>query len=143
MLESSSLFGKDSTHTGNVWYYSLKSKALFALDRHEEALGVAETALAGVRNDEVNFHIAHLYEIKARVSMEQDRSDKERHLAHAIALLLAFGETDKARELSEYFKPDFSPQKPDNILVEENAESAKDEHARTAELPGFGFTPDK
>jgi tetratricopeptide (TPR) repeat protein len=143
MLEASPLFGKNSTHSGNVWFYSLKGKALFALDRHEESLGVAETALAGVRNDEVNYHIAHLYEIKARVSMEQDRPDKERHLAHSIALLLAFGETDKARELSEYFKPDFSPQKPDNILVEENAESAKDEHARTAELPGFGFTPDK
>ena len=143
MLESTSLFGKDSTHPGNVWFYSLKGKALFALDRHEESLGVAETALAGIRNDQVNFHIAHLYEIKARVSLEQDRSDKERHLAHSIALLLAFGETEKARELSEYFKPDFSPQKQDNILNPENSESMKEEHSRVAQLPGFGFTPDK
>jgi len=140
-LENTNLFALERKHAGKNWYYSLKAKSLFALDRHEEALGVAETALSGIDNDEVNSQIAHLYEIKARVSLEQNRHDKERHLAHAIALLLAFGETEKARELSEYFKPDFSPQKSDNILTDEPVDDLRMDRSKSAPLPGFGFAP--
>jgi tetratricopeptide (TPR) repeat protein len=139
LLESTEMFGQDSQHPANSWYYSLKARALYALDRHEEAMGVADTALAQTKNDEVDLSTAQLYEIKARVSLEQNRSDKERQIAHAIALLLAFGETSKARELSDYFKPDFSPRKSDNILADENPDnrvSGIDEQP-----PGFGFAP--
>jgi tetratricopeptide (TPR) repeat protein len=140
-IESTDMFGNSSDHPGTIWFYSLKAKSLFALNRHEEAMGVADTALALTNNDEVSFYTAHLYEIKARVSLEQERPDKERHLAHAIALLLAFGETDTARELSEYFKPDFSPAKVDNILAEEGPDSVKGEDLKSQQQPGFGFSP--
>lgn len=138
LLEDTTLFGPESQHSAKRWFYSLKAKALYALGAHEEALGVAESALAQTSNDEVDFNTAYLYEIKARVSLEQNRPDKERHLAHAIALLLAFGESSKATELSEYFKPDFSPPKSDNILTDENLSDMGSGQAESA--PGFGFT---
>jgi tetratricopeptide (TPR) repeat protein len=137
LLESTEMFGKDSQHQANNWFYSLKARALYALERHEEAMGVADTALAQTKNEEVDLSTAQLYEIRARVSLEQNRPDKERQIAHAIALLLAFGETSKARELSDYFKPDFSPRKSDNILVDENpdyGDSGLDDRP-----PIFGF----
>jgi tetratricopeptide (TPR) repeat protein len=139
LLDSTQIFGKDSSHPGNPWYYSLKAGALFQLDRHEEALGVADTALSLTSNDEVSRQTATLYEIKARVSLEQNRPDKERHLAHAIALLLAFDYSDTARELSEYFKPDFSPPKSDNILTDETIDPST--KAREDESFGLGFIP--
>jgi tetratricopeptide (TPR) repeat protein len=137
LLESTDMFGQDSQHQANNWFYSLKARALYALERHEEAMGVADTALAQTKNEEVDLSTAQLYEIRARVSLEQNRPDKERQIAHAIALLLAFGETSKARELSDYFKPDFSPRKSDNILVDENpdyGDSGLDDRP-----PIFGF----
>lgn len=138
LLDKTDLFGADSQHSAKRWFYSLKAKALYALGSHEEALGVAESALSQTSNDEVNFNTAYLYEVKARVSLEQNRPDKERHLAHAIALLLAFGESAKATELSEYFKPDFSPPKSDNILNDENINDMGS--GQMEYPPGFGFT---
>ena len=138
LLEGTALFNADSQHSAKRWFYSLKAKALYVLGSHEEALGVAESALAQTSNDEVDFNTAYLYEVKARVSLEQNRPDKERHLAHAIALLLAFGKSAKATELSEYFKPDFSPPKSDNILTDENTNEMG---SRQIDYPpGFGFT---
>jgi tetratricopeptide (TPR) repeat protein len=137
LLEDTDLFAADSEHSAKRWFYSLKAKALYALGSHEEALGVAESALAQTSNDEVDFNTAYLYEVKARVSLQQNRPDKERHLAHAIALLLAFGESAKATELSEYFKPDFSPPKSDNILNDESVNHMGSGQAENP--PGFGF----
>ena len=134
-MDSTDLFGPDSTHSANLWFYSLKARALFELNRHEEALGVADTGLSLTGNDDVSDWTASLYAVKAEVSMEQNRPDKERHLAHAIALLLAFDRPAQASRLSEYFKPDFSPKKQDNILTDESNESI-----RGGDLPGFGFT---
>ena len=138
LLEGTALFNADSQHSAKRWFYSLKAKALYVLGTHEEALGVAESALSQISNDEVDVNTAYLYEVKARVSLEQNRPDKERHLAHAIALLLAFGKSAKATELSEYFKPDFSPPKSDNILTDENTNEMG---SRQIDYPpGFGFT---
>jgi tetratricopeptide (TPR) repeat protein len=139
LLEETDLFGPESDHLGNVWFYALKSRGLYAIGHHEEAMGVADFALSQTDNDEVDVNTAYLYEIKARVSLEQNRPDRERHLAHAIALLLAFGESDKAAELSEYFKPNFAPQKSDNILVDENTEGSGS--GLVENPPGFGFMP--
>jgi tetratricopeptide (TPR) repeat protein len=139
LLDSRETFGKESKHPGNTWFYSLKAKALYALGRHEEAMGVADTALSQTNNDEVDINTAFLYEVKARVSLEQNRPDRERHLAHAIALLLAFGESKKATELSDYFKPDFSPPKSDNILVDQN--TSYNDEVQIENPPGFGFIP--
>lgn len=115
-LHSVDTFGLGSLHPGNNIFYGLKARSLYALGRHEEALGVADTALSQTVDEEVSYETAYLYEIKARVSLEQDRPDKERHLAHAIALLLAFDETHKARDLSSYFKPNFARVNEDEIL---------------------------
>lgn len=139
LIEESEMFGPESNHSGNVWFYALKSRGLYTMGLHEEAMGVADFALSQTNNDEVDVNTAYLYEIKARVSLEQNRPERERHLAHAIALLLAFGESDKAAELSEYFKPDFSPPKSDNILVDENTADAGSGLVERA--PGFGFMP--
>jgi tetratricopeptide (TPR) repeat protein len=138
LLEETTLFGKDSSHPANTWFYSLKARALYHVGNHEEALGVADTGLSLTLSDDVDEDTAFLYEVKAKVSLEQNRPDKERHLAHAIALLLAFGETERARELSDYFKPDFSPMKEDNILGDSNEKPLE---TAGEEFPGFGFTP--
>jgi tetratricopeptide (TPR) repeat protein len=53
-LEETKLFGPASSHMGNTWYYSLKALALYELDRHEEALGVADTGLSLTGNDDVD-----------------------------------------------------------------------------------------
>ena len=121
-------FGLNSSHEGNLWYYSLRSRALYHLGKHEEAMGIADSGLALTNDSQVDRSTAYLYEIKARVSLEQNRPDKERHLAHAIALHLAFGDVDKAREMSEYFKPDFSIQdtKGDSIRGNEKPPLAED-----------------
>jgi tetratricopeptide (TPR) repeat protein len=115
LIQATDLFGINSKHSGKNWHYSLKARILYALSRHEEAMGVADTALSQTSDEDVNSQTAYLYEIKARVSLELNRPDKERHLAHAIALHLAFGETRLARELSEYFKPKFTPIAEDQI----------------------------
>ena len=139
LLENSEVFGAESNHPGNVWSYSLKARSLYSIGLHEEAMGVADFALSQTNNEEVDINTAYLYEIKARVSLEQNRPDRERHLAHAIALLLAFGESDKATELSEYFKPDFSPPKSDNIIIDQSTSDLNS--PMTENPPGFGFTP--
>ena len=137
LLESNDIFGNTSSHPGNNWFYSLKARILYALDRHEEAMGVADTALSRTSDKDVSSHTAYLYEIKARVSLEQDRPDKERHLAHAIALHLAFGETHLARDLSSYFKPNFAPIEVDAILSD--LEDAKTEPGSLSSVSRFGF----
>ena len=68
----------------------------------------AEAALAETEDADVNSNTAYLYEIKARASLQRELPDRERHLAHAIALHLAVGEDDIARELADYFRPSFS-----------------------------------
>ena len=122
-LNSTNQFGQTSTHSGNLWFYALKARALYALNRHEEAMGIADSGLALTQDSSVNINTAYLYEIKARVSLEQNRPDKERHLAHAISLHLAFGEDDQARELSEYFKPNFTPQSKTGDVILTNERS--------------------
>ena len=69
---------------------------------------IAEAALAETEDADVNSNTAYLYEIKARASLQRELPDRERHLAHAIALHLAVGEDDIARELADYFRPSFS-----------------------------------
>ena len=123
-LNSTNQFGQTSTHSGNLWFYALKARALYALNRHEEAMGIADSGLALTEESGVNNNTAYLYEIKARVSLEQNRPDKERHLAHAISLHLAFGDVDKARELSEYFKPNFTPQSKSGDVIITNERPA-------------------
>ena len=86
----------------------MRARALFALGKSEEALGVADSALAATEDGDVNSNTAYLYEIKARVGLAQMRPDRERNLTHAIALHLAVGEDDVARDLADYFRPSFS-----------------------------------
>jgi tetratricopeptide (TPR) repeat protein len=93
---------------GRLWKSTIAARALYALGREDEALAVAEAALAETDDDDVNSNTAYLYEIKARVGLRQERPDFERHIAHAIALHLAAGDDDRARDLADYFRPTFS-----------------------------------
>ena len=99
--------GSEET-SGRLWMATMRARALFALGKSEEALGVADSALAATEDGDVNSNTAYLYEIKARVGLAQMRPDRERHLTHAIALHLAVGEDDVARDLADYFRPSFS-----------------------------------
>ena len=113
---------------------SLRARSLYALGMVEEALGVADSALAATEDDDVNLSTALLYEIKARVGLAQTRPDRERHLAHAIALLLAFGQVESATELAAHFKPSFDhahPSSPDG------AERLGESSGALAGTPGF------
>ncbi len=135
-LEESRHFGHSSTHPGRWWFAAMKARALYALDRHEEAMGVADAGLALTQDSDVSRHTAYLYEIKARVFLELGKPDRERHLAHAISLHLALGDTAIARELAEYFKPDFSPQIEESIL-----NPVTDSGKKSEEPISFGFKP--
>lgn len=125
-LDQDTYWTPDREAAGRLWMASMRARALFALGRPEEALGVADSALAATEDADVNGNTAFLYEIKARVCLAQMRPDRERILAHAIALHLAVGSNDIARELAEYFRPSFSHASSDGFgqFLDQKAPSA-------------------
>jgi len=93
-----------------VWKKTLRARALYALDKDVEALGEAESALALTTDESLNATTAYLYEIRAYVEISSGQKSGERDLAHAIAIHLAAGSDNEARELADYFMPKLNPE---------------------------------
>ncbi|MBU6348255.1 MAG: tetratricopeptide repeat protein, partial [Actinomycetales bacterium] len=93
-----------------IWKKTLRARALYALDKDLEALAEAESALALTTDETINATTAYLYEIKAYLELNDGKKAGERDLAHAIAIHLAAGADNEARELADYFLPKLNPQ---------------------------------
>lgn len=87
-----------------------KAIAMLELGDSEGAHLVAEHALAMTSEADVDPFTALIFEVRARYLLEQGDADARQELAHAIALHLAVGWTDRARELSRHFMPEIRAQ---------------------------------
>jgi tetratricopeptide (TPR) repeat protein len=87
---------------------ALRAKAQLATGRRAVAARTAEEGLRLAAEVDVVAERAELYEIRGLSRLPAgggSRSPAERDLAHAVALYLAAGLTEKARELSTHFLP--------------------------------------
>ena len=72
------------------------------------AFVIAERALSMTSKTDVMRSTAYMYDIRARHCLDVGDQRGEQELAHAIALHLATGSIDRARELSGHFMPEIS-----------------------------------
>ena len=110
------------------------AKTLLANGIPEQALAVVEEALAiPAAHTEPALH-AELYELRWRARTPAPES--ERDLAHAIALYLAAGDSDRATALSSHFLPDDAPRtvRSEDLLSMRNLRPVVDVEFRS---PGF------
>ena len=88
---------------------ALRAKALLATGRRAAAARVAEEGLRLAADDGMVAERAELYEMRGSARLPARSTPRttaaERDLAHAVALYLAAGLTDRARELSARFLP--------------------------------------
>jgi tetratricopeptide (TPR) repeat protein len=85
---------------------AVTARALLANDRVADALALTEKALA-ISEARPNLALqASLYELRSRARRNDEPASADRDLAHAIALFLAAGLSERATSLSEHFLPD-------------------------------------
>ncbi len=72
----------------------------------QDAARIAGLALELTDEDEISYRTAEMYEIRARWLLDSGSGQGRQELAQAIAIHLAFGSTERARELSKYFMPE-------------------------------------
>jgi tetratricopeptide (TPR) repeat protein len=88
---------------------ALRARALLATGRRAAAARAAEEGLGLAADAEMVAERAELYEIRGRSRLPARNGPRvvaaERDLAHAVALYLAAGLTERARELSTRFLP--------------------------------------
>ncbi|MEI6623053.1 MAG: hypothetical protein WCP28_14210 [Actinomycetes bacterium] len=81
------------------------ARATEALSGLAPAAQIAERVLSLTSQSQVNRNTAWMYDIRARHLLESNDPRAEHALAQAIAMHLAMGCTDRARELSKHFLP--------------------------------------
>ena len=81
-----------------AWKHTMRARAHFAMDAADEALAEVDSALGVTNDDNLDAETAYLYAIRAQLLLRADNKAGERDLAHAIAIHLAAGEDDEARE---------------------------------------------
>ena len=91
-----------------LWMHVLRSRALFALGREDEALAEANLGLNMTTQELMNGDTGYLYEIRGRIEIERGIEAAERDLAHAIAIHLASGLHQRAAELAQHFMPNLT-----------------------------------
>jgi tetratricopeptide (TPR) repeat protein len=88
---------------------ALRARALLATGRRAMATRAAEEGLGLAAEDQLVAERAELYEIRGKSRLPARNGPRvaaaERDLAHAVALYLAAGLTERARELSTRFLP--------------------------------------
>lgn len=80
----------------------------FALDKcgqPEHATAMANHVIANTPAREAGVGTAYCYEVRGNSRLHSDEVAASQDFSHAIALLLARGRADRARELSRYFLP--------------------------------------
>ena len=88
-----------------IWRLTLQARALYSLGREDEALVAANSALDLTDEDSLNWNSGFIFEIRGNILMHKNRREGEIDLAHAIALHLANGYTQRATGLSKIFMP--------------------------------------
>ena len=90
---------------------SIYCRALFSLERKQEALQVANEGISEASSEHWAFVIATFFEVRGRLTEESHPRQSEQDLANSIALYLASGAVNRAEELSTKFMPEFSENK--------------------------------
>ena len=93
---------EDPTYREFLGLYAL---ALEATDQPEQATAIANHVIAHTPAREARIGTAYCYEVRGRSQLDRDESAASQDFSHAIALHLARGRVDRARELSKYFLP--------------------------------------
>lgn len=94
--------GDEASHREFMGLYAL---ALEAAGRSDEATAVARGVIAATPAREASLGTAYCYEVRGRALLDSDEKAAGQDFSHAIALHLARGRVDRARELSTYFLP--------------------------------------
>lgn len=90
---------------------TLRARVLSEMNRTEEALSEVEAALALTTDENLDGGTAFLYEIRGQHLLDNGKKSGERDIAHAIAIHLASGEDDRARDLAKVFMPKYNHEK--------------------------------
>ena len=93
---------EDPTYREFLGLYAL---ALEANDRTDQATSIANHVIAHTPAREARIGTAYCYEVRGRSQLDRDEAAASQDFSHAIALHLARGRVDRARELSKYFLP--------------------------------------
>lgn len=94
--------GDEASHREFMGLYAL---ALEADGRTQEATSIADKVIAGTPAREASLGVAYCYEVRGRAGLATEEEAAGQDFSHAIALHLARGRVDRARELSAYFLP--------------------------------------
>ncbi len=84
-----------------LWAY-----ALWMSGESDEAFRLSSEALDQMSDDEFDRLTALIFEVRGRCLMSSDDPAGRQELAHAVALHLAHGSVERARELSQVFLPE-------------------------------------
>lgn len=84
--------------------------ALWLSGEHDEAFRLADEALGMMSDDDFDRGTALVFEVRGRYLMEHDAPESRQQLAHAVALYLAYGSVERAREVSQVFLPELRPE---------------------------------
>ncbi len=93
---------EDPTYREFLGLYAL---ALEANDKADQATAIANHVIAHTPAREARIGTAYCYEVRGRSQLDSDEAAASQDFSHAIALHLARGRVDRARELSKYFLP--------------------------------------
>lgn len=85
---------------------AFRAYALWKSGDHEEAIRIADEALGLMSDDDFDRGTALLFEVRGRYLMERNDPEAQQQLAHAVALYLAYGSVERAREVSQAFLPE-------------------------------------
>ncbi|NBO46362.1 MAG: hypothetical protein EBU85_05040 [Actinobacteria bacterium] len=104
----------EDLNLGNrILRHVLRARAYFGRSEWDDALHEVEQGIALTTPAQLNDEAAYLFEIRALIGLERGVESAERDLAHAIALHLASGEDDRARELASHFMPTIAEPDPE------------------------------
>jgi len=111
--------------------HTLRARALNSMNRTSEALAEVEAALSLTTDENLDSGTAYLYEIRGTHLLEAGKKAGERDIAHAIAIHLASGEDNRARDLAKVFIPTLDHEK-DLGLGETTLQESEDERSEQA-----------
>ena len=106
----------------------LKARIAADQDRITEAKALAEEAIALTEPHLVNSRTPYLFEIKAEALTQASHEDADQIMSQAVAMHLAYGNDDHARELSKRFMPEIKAVSKDKSEPNRAVEAEQLEH---------------
>lgn len=86
-------------------FLGLYALAMERCGQAEQAAAIANHVIANTPGREASAGTAYCYEVRGRSRLDDDEVGASQDFSHAVALLLAAGKVERARELSKYFLP--------------------------------------